>query len=128
MVFVFFTRRLGTFCGCGMGIEVVCRMRLQKKPMVLGASVPARAGQICTLFLMAMFLPGGAAAVLPYAENLASASPFKKRQDQTWQRVARWNVEREDREPKVIQSSSVVEVNTGDFGTNARHLPRKRHP
>jgi len=77
---------------------------------------------------MDMFLPGGAAAALPYAEILASASPINKRQDQTWQRVARWNVEREGREPKVIHSSSVVEVNTGDFGTNARHLPRKRHP
>jgi hypothetical protein len=65
-------------------------------------------------------------AVRPYAENLASASPINKRQDQTWQRVAWWNVEREGREPKVIHSLSVVEVNTGDFGTNARHPPRER--
>jgi len=72
--------------------------------------------------------PREGAAALPYAEFLASASPINKRQDQTWQRVARWNVEREGREPKVIHSSSVVEVNTGDFGTNAMHLPRKRYP
>ena len=114
-------------------------MRLHKKLMVLGASVAACAGQICTIFLMDMRLSeisistaptcaGGHGGPRPYAEILASASPINECQDQTWQRVARWNVEREGREPKVIHSSSVVPVSTGDFGTNARHLPRKRFP
>jgi len=76
-VFVFFTRSLETFCGCGMGIEVVCRMRLQRKPLVLVASVPACGGPTCTIFLMDMRLQAisitavptcAGAAVRPYAE------------------------------------------------------------
>ena len=74
-------------------------------------------------------LPRAGTAALPYAEILASAGLLlNNRQAQTWQRVARWNVECEGREPKVMHSSSVVPVSTGDFGTNARNLPRKRNP
>ena len=42
------------------------------------------------------------------------------------QRVVRWNVEREGREPKVLQPTSVVSVDTGDFGTNVKHPPCKQ--
>ncbi len=42
------------------------------------------------------------------------------------QRDARWDVEREGREPKVEPPSEAVKVYTGDFGTSARHPPRER--
>jgi hypothetical protein len=114
-------------------------MRLQKKPLVLVASVPTRGGPTCTIFLMDIHRAsdihncsantcGRTRRSAPTRSFLASASPVNNRQAQTWQRVARWNVEREGREPKVMHSSSVVPVGTGDFGTNARHPPRQRTP
>ena len=42
------------------------------------------------------------------------------------QRDARWDVEREGREPKVSQPTKMEPVCTGDFGTSARHPPRER--
>jgi hypothetical protein len=42
------------------------------------------------------------------------------------QRDARWDVEREGREPKVSQQTEVKKVCTGDFGTSARHPPSER--
>ncbi len=42
------------------------------------------------------------------------------------QRDAGWDVEREGRETKMEQPTSVVPVCTGDFGTSVRHPPRER--
>ena len=53
--------------------------------------------------------------------------PFNNHLRITRQRVARWNVEREGRETKAQPPTSVLPVCTGDFGTNARHPPRKRY-
>ncbi len=39
---------------------------------------------------------------------------------------ARWDVERDGREPKVSQQTKMEPVCTGDFGTSARHPPRER--
>ena len=60
-----------------MGIEVVCRMRIQKKPMVLGASVPARAGQICTLFLMGMRVPAISITAAPTCAGGHGGPPLR---------------------------------------------------
>jgi len=52
-------------------------MRLQKKPMVLGDSVPARAGQICTLFLMAMRLQAISIIAAPICAGGHSGPPLR---------------------------------------------------
>jgi len=63
-------------------------------------------------------------AVRPYTElvNIVQTASIKP----ALQRDARWDVEREGREPKVEPPSGAVKVYTGDFGTSARHPPRER--
>ena len=91
-------------------------------------------------------------AALPYTDNLTPTDPassittthsragghggpplrgiFQRSQVQiskaSPQRDARWDVEREGRETKVVPPSPVVPVCTGDFGTSARYPPRER--
>jgi hypothetical protein len=61
-----------------MGIEVVCRMRLQKKPLVLVASVPTRGGPTCTIFLMDMRLQANSITSAPTRAGGYSGPPLRR--------------------------------------------------